>query len=223
MVFPLKFPYRYRIIILLYFLTLITYLDRVTISLVGVRIKNALHLSNTQFGWVLGAFALAYALFEIPSAILGDRIGQRKVFLRIVLWWSLFTALTGAVNGLTSLIIVRFFFGVGESGVYPNSSGTISRWCPKYETTRGISWLMMGGNSGAGIAPLIVVPIAVAYGWRAPFFVNALTGLVWVLVCWLWFRNHPAEMKGIPKEEKEFIESNRRFIRHDQPFPGKPQ
>ena len=198
MVFPLKFPYRYRIIILLYFLTLITYLDRVTISLVGVRIKNALHLSNTQFGWVLGAFALAYALFEIPSAILGDRIGQRKVFLRIVLWWSLFTALTGAVNGLTSLIIVRFFFGVGESGVYPNSSGTISRWCPKYETTRGISWLMMGGNSGAGIAPLIVVPIAVAYGWRAPFFVNALTGLVWVLVCWLWFRNHPAEMKGIP-------------------------
>jgi fucose permease len=87
--FPLKFPYRYRIIVLLYFLTLITYLDRVTISLVGVRIKNAFHLSNTEFGWVLGAFALAYALFEIPSANLGDRIGQRKVFLRIVLWWSL--------------------------------------------------------------------------------------------------------------------------------------
>jgi len=219
--FPLSFPYRYRIIILLYFLTLITYLDRVTISLVGVRIKAALHLSNTEFGWVLGAFALAYALCEIPSAILGDRIGQRKVFIRIVLWWSLFTALTGVVSGLATLIMVRFFFGVGESGVYPNSSGTISRWFPKYETTRGISWLMMGGNSGAGIAPLIVVPIAVAFGWRAPFFVNAFIGLIWVWVCYRWFRNHPSEMKGISAEEKEFIEANRRFIRHDQPFPWK--
>src|SRR5664279_1976166 len=116
------FPYRYRIIIFLFFLTLITYLDRVTISLVGVRIKSAFKLNNEQFGWVLGAFALAYALFEIPSGILGDRIGQRQVFMRIVLWWSLFTALTGATTGLMSLLCVRFLFGMGESGAYPNSS-----------------------------------------------------------------------------------------------------
>jgi sugar phosphate permease len=221
MVIPLKFPYRYRIVFLLYSLTLITYLDRVTISLVGVRIKNAFHLSNTQFGWVLGAFALAYALFEIPSAILGDRIGQRKVFIRIVLWWSVFTALTGAVNGLMSLIVVRFLFGVGESGAYPNASGAVSRWVPKNETTRGISWLMMGGNSGAGIAPLIVVPLAIAYGWRAPFFVNAAIGLIWVLVCWMWFRNHPGEMKGISAKERDYIETNRCFTKHNLPFPWK--
>ena len=112
----LKFPYRYRVIVLIYFLVLITYLDRTAISLVGLRIKTAFHLSNTQFGWVLGSFALAYAIFEIPTAVLGDRIGQRKIFLRIVIWWSVFTALTGAVNGLTSLIIVRFLFGAGEAG-----------------------------------------------------------------------------------------------------------
>jgi MFS transporter, ACS family, glucarate transporter len=128
-----KFPYRYRVGVLLYFLILITYLDRVTISLVGVRIKAAFHLTNTQFGYALGAFALAYALFEIPSALMGDRLGQRKVFLRIVIWWSLFTALTGAVTGLTSLIFVRFLFGMGEAGAYPNSTGTVSRWFPKTE------------------------------------------------------------------------------------------
>src|SRR6266700_1335484 len=105
-----KFPYRHRVLVLLFFLTLITYLDRISISLVGVRIKSAFKLSNEQFGWVLGAFALAYALFEIPSGILGDRIGQRAVFIRIVLWWSLFTALTGMVTGLTSLLITRFLF-----------------------------------------------------------------------------------------------------------------
>ena len=211
---PLKFPYRYRVLILIYFLILITYLDRVTISLVGVRIKPAFHLNNEQFGWVLGAFALAYAIFEIPSALLGDRIGQRKVFLHIVLWWSIFTALTGVVNGFTSLILVRFLFGMGESGAYPNSSGVISRWFPESETTRSISWMGIGSNSGAAIAPLIVIPIAIAYGWRAPFFVNAFIGLLWILVCYLWFRNHPAEMKKISREEKEYIENNRSYLGH---------
>ena len=207
--------------ILLYFLMLITYLDRVTISLVGVRIKAAFHLSNTQFGWVLSAFVLAYALFEIPSGLMGDRIGQRRVLLRIVILWSVFTALTGAVNSLTSLIAVRFLFGMGEAGAYPNSCGVISRWVPKSETSRGIGWLGMGAPTGAALAPLIVVPLAEAYGWRVPFFVNGALGLIWVLVCWLWFRNHPGEMKGISIEEKELIEKNRNYVKHSVRFPWK--
>ena len=132
-----KSSYRIRVMILLYFLMLILYLDRVTISLLGVRIKSAFHLTNTEFGWVLSAFVLAYALFEIPTGLLCDRIGQRKVMLRIVIWWSVFTALTGAVTGLTSLIAVRFLFGMGEAGAYPSSCGVISRWTPKSETSRG--------------------------------------------------------------------------------------
>jgi MFS transporter, ACS family, glucarate transporter len=221
MALTVKFPYRYRVAILLYFLILITYLDRVTISLVGVRMKTAFHLTNSQFGYALGAFALAYALFEIPSALMGDRLGQRKVFLRIVIWWSFFTALTGVVTGFTSLIAVRFLFGMGEAGAYPNSTGTVSRWFPKSETSRGISWFSMGSHSGAALAPLIVVPIAAAFGWRAPFFVNAALGLVWVLFCYVWFRNQPSEMKNISQQEKEFIEANRRFVSHNVPFPWK--
>src|ERR1700682_1211169 len=176
----IEFPYRRRVLVFLFLLILITYLDRVSISLVGVRIKAAFHLSNEQFGWVLGAFALAYALFEIPSGIAGDRYGQRAVFIRIVLWWSLFTALTGVTTGLLSLICVRFLFGVGESGAYPNSSGTVSRWFPVTETTKGISWMSIGANTGAAIAPLIIIPLAVAYGWQVPFFVNGFIGILWV-------------------------------------------
>jgi len=216
-----KLPYRRRVLILLFFLILITYLDRVCISLVGVRIKSAFQLSNAQFGWVLGSFALAYAIFEIPSGILVDRIGQRAVFLRIVLWWSVFTALTGAVTGMTTLMITRFLFGVGESGAYPTSSSTVARWFPAAETGRSISALFVGQNAGAAIAPLIVVPIAVSFGWRAPFFVNGLIGLLWVLVCWLWFRNEPADKKGISKEEITLIEQNRRFLLHKESFPWK--
>jgi ACS family glucarate transporter-like MFS transporter len=221
MTIAFQFLYRYRVRTLIFFLILITYLDRITISLVGVRIKAAFHLTNSQFGWVLGAFALAYAIFEIPSALLGDRIGQRKVLLRIVFWWSVFTALTGAVNGLTSLILVRFLFGMGESGAYPNCSGVVSRWFPQSETTRAVSWLSVGSNAGAAVAPLLVVPIAVAYGWRMPFFVNGLIGLIWVLVCYSWFRNHPGEMKNISVKEKEYIENNRCTVSHSQQFPWK--
>ena len=215
------FPYRYRVLIMLFFLILITFLDRVCISLVGVRIKSEFNLSNEQFGWVLGAFALSYALFEIPAGAMADRIGQKKVFIRIVIMWSLFTMLTGATTGLITLMTTRFLFGVGEAGAYPTSSGVVSRWMPAHETSRGISCLMTGASTGSAIAPLIVVPIAVAYGWRMPFFVNGLIGLIWVLVCFLWFRNEPSEMKRISEEEKKLIETKRRYTNHNEPFPWK--
>jgi len=216
-----QFPYRYRVLILLFFLILVTYLDRTCISLVGVRIKAEFNLTNEQFGWVLAAFSLAYALFEIPAGNLGDRIGQRSVLIRIVLWWSLFTVLTGITTGLISLIIVRLLFGMCEAGAFPNSSGVVSHWFPAKETARSISSLFLGLNAGAAVAPLIVIPIAAVFGWRASFFVNGFIGLLWVLVCFLWFRNNPSEMKNISKEEKEYIEKQRRFISHRQSFPWK--
>lgn len=211
-----KFPYRYRILVFLFFLILITYLDRISISLVGVRIKTAFDLNNEQFGWVLAAFSLAYALFEIPAGALGDRIGQRAVLLRIVLWWSLFTALTGLTTGLVSLLFVRFLFGMGEAGAFPASSGVISRWLPKSETARGLTAVFLGLSVGSAIAPLIVVPIATAYGWRSTFFFNGFIGLLWVLVCFLWFRDNPSEIKAVSAEEQKFIEDNRRFNKQER-------
>ena len=216
---PRYFPYRFRVLILLFTLIMITYLDRITISLVGVRIKSEFHLSNEQFGWILGAFALAYALFEIPSGVLGDRLGQKTVLIRIVLWWSFFTALSGATTGFISLILCRFLFGVGEAGAFPNSTASISRWFPAKETSRAISSILIGLNLGAAIAPLLVVPIAAAFGWRAPFFVNGLIGVVWVAICWRWFHNEPSAMKGILQKEVQLIEQHRRYTSHPGGFP----
>lgn len=209
-------PYRYRVLALLCSLTTLTYLDRICISIVGVRIKSEFGLNNEQFGWVLAAFALAYALFEIPSGILGDRIGPRAVFIRIVLWWSFFTAVTGLVNGLIGLLIVRFLFGMGEAGTYPNCIIVVSRWFPAKETGRTLTWVGIGSQIGAAIAPLIIVPIAETYGWRMPFFVNAVIGIVWVLVCFAWFRNFPYEMKRISEKEKLKIESDCRYKKEQQ-------
>lgn len=214
-------PYRYRILALLCSLTTLTYLDRICISIVGVRIKNDLHLNNEQFGWVLASFALAYALFEIPSGVLGDRIGPRAVFMRIVLVWSLFTAVTGLVTGLVSLLIVRFLFGIGESGTYPNCLIAVSRWFPANETGRALIGIGLGQQIGSAIAPLIITPLAISYGWRMPFFVNAAIGVVWVLACYVWFKNFPSEMKNISEAERQKIESSCRHNKQHGRLPFK--
>src|SRR5215210_2242270 len=206
-----KIPYRYKVLALLCSLTTLTYLDRICISIVGVRIKTEFTLSNEEFGWVLASFSLAYALFEIPSGVLGDRIGPKALFIRIVLLWSLFTALTGLATGLISLMVIRFLFGVGESGTYPNCMIVISRWFPVQEIGRSLTWVGIGSQIGSAIAPLIIIPIAVSYGWRASFYVNAAIGVIWVLICYVWFQNFPSQMVKITPQEVKYIESNRRF------------
>jgi ACS family glucarate transporter-like MFS transporter len=214
-------PYRFRVLTLLCSLTTLTYLDRICISIVGVRIKSEFHLNNEQFGWVLASFALAYALFEIPSGMLGDRIGPRAVFIRIVLFWSLFTAMTGLATGLISLLIVRFLFGIGESGTYPNCLIAVSRWFPTNETGRALIGVGIGQQIGSAIAPLIIIPLAAAYGWRMPFFVNAALGVIWVVICYVWFKDFPSQMKNIPEKEKQKIEDGSHYSKHQHHVPLK--
>lgn len=213
------FPYRFRVLVFLFFLIFITYLDRASISFFETQIAYEFHLNHAQWGLIGGAFLLSYALFEIPSGAWGDRIGQRATFIRIVIWWSIFTAFTGLTVGFFSLFLVRFLFGMGEAGAFPNSAGVISRWFPAQETSRGVSISWSGLSAGAAAAPFLVMTIADAYGWRAPFFVNGFIGILWVLVCIFWFKNNPSEMKGISNTERTYIEANRRYSKHSQKYP----
>ena len=111
---------------MLFLLSIVTFIDRVCISLAGPRMQQELNLSPDQWGWVVGAFAISYAAFEIPSGALGDRIGPRKVLTRIVLWWSVFTSLTGLARNFAELLPVRFLFGAGEAGAYPNMAASVA-------------------------------------------------------------------------------------------------
>ena len=105
-------------------------------------------------GWLIGAFTLSYAAFEIPTGMLRDRIGPRKVLTRIVSWWSVFTALTGAASSLGMLLVVRFLFGAGEAGAFPNCASVIGRWFPGRERARAMSMFWMATAIGGAIAPL---------------------------------------------------------------------
>ena len=197
--------YRYRVGALLFLLAVITYLDRVCISVAGPRIQEYLCIGPQQWGWVVGVFAIAYAVFEIPGGWMADRFGPRIILTRIVLWWSMFTALTGAVSSYPFLLLTRFWFGAGEAGAFPNAAASIASWFPASERGRAFGFLSMAMQTGAALSPLLVVPIQMRYGWRASFYVFALVGVVWAVVWFFSFRNTPREKRGITPSELDEI------------------
>jgi MFS transporter, ACS family, glucarate transporter len=188
---------------LLSLLMVITYLDRVCISVAGPRMQEALHIGPVGWGWVTAIFTLSYAAFEIPSGALGDRIGPRRVLTRIVLWWSVFTSLTGLVTSFYPLLLIRFLFGMGEAGALPNASIAVARWFPVHERGRACGVFLMATQLGGAIAPLLVVPIQVHYGWRASFYVFGILGVAWSVIWYRWFRDTPAEKPEVSLAERK--------------------
>lgn len=187
---------RRRILVMLIALAVITFLDRISIAVAGSRIQQELHITPERWGWVLGAFVLAYGLFEIPTGAMGDRIGQRRVLTRIVVWWSSFTCLTGLATGFTSLLVTRFLFGMGEAGAYPNISGVIARWFPVTERARMQGFIWAASRMGGALSPLIVVPLQIAVGWRMTFALLGALGMVWALWWRAWYRDRPVDSPG---------------------------
>ena len=210
--------YRHRALALLSLLSIITYLDRVCISVAGPRMQENLHISPERWGWVTGVFAIAYGAFEIPSGYLGDRLGPRGVLTRIVLWWSAFTALTGLASNYLFLLLTRFCFGAGEAGAYPNCSASISRWFPAVERARAFGIIWMAAQIGGAVAPFLVVPIQAHYGWRTSFYMFGLLGVSWGVVWYCWYRNTPAEMSKVTKAEIDEIGVASPQSRHALPW-----
>jgi len=192
---------RHAVLAMLVLLSVVTYLDRICIGISAMEIQADLDLSESQWGWVLGAFLLAYGLFEIPSGGLGDRIGQRKVLTRIVLWWSAFTALTPLARTFPVMLVTRFLFGAGEAGAYPNASGCISRWFPAAERGRAQGLVWGASRLGGALTPLIVVPLKAALGWKACFWLFGSLGVVWAIVWMWWFRDDPAQHPSVSEQE----------------------
>jgi MFS transporter, ACS family, glucarate transporter len=196
---------RYGVLLLLTTLAIVTFLDRISIAAAGPRIQQDLHIGPERWGWILGAFILAYGIFEVPTGALGDRSGQRSVLTRIVLWWSVFTSLTGAATGFVSLLCIRFLFGMGEAGAYPNMSGAAARWFPAAERARTQGFVWAASRLGGALAPLLVVPLQSRLGWRWTFLILGAVGIAWAL-CWrAWYHDSPAEQPGITTGELDEI------------------
>lgn len=209
---------RHGVLLLLVALAIITFLDRISIAVAGPRIQQELRIPPERWGWVLGAFVLAYGIFEVPTGALGDRAGQGRVLTRIVLWWSAFTSLTGLATGYTGLLITRFLFGVGEAGAYPNMSGALARWFPATERARAQGFIWAASRLGGALTPLLVVPLQSLLGWRVTFGILGAIGAVWAAGWRLWYHDRPAAQPGITQQELDEIAGRAAPLSH----PGVP-
>ncbi len=184
---------KYGVLLILSVLSIITFLDRNAISLAGHRITEELGLTEYQFGWILSAFTISYGLFEIPTGLLGDRFGAKKILARVVIWWSAFTVLTGLSGGFASLFLIRFLFGAGEAGAYPNTAIAIRQWFPVIERGRAQAVIWMASRLGGALTPFLVIPLQMQFGWRVSFYVLGVLGLIWVIVWLVWYKNREEE------------------------------
>jgi ACS family glucarate transporter-like MFS transporter len=203
-------------------LSMITYLDRVCFGTAMVYIKDEFSLTDQQKGWLFTAFGLAYALFEVPSGWMGDVFGPRRTLIRIVLWWSLFTALTGMIYpypswpwfAFTAMFVVRFLFGMGEAGAYPNIARAFHSWFPFGERgfAQGAVW--MAGRFAGGLSPFLVLTLMYQtqtpdgnnfVHWRHPFWIFGGLGLLWCLAFRSWFRDLPEQHPSVNEAERTLI------------------
>jgi MFS transporter, ACS family, glucarate transporter len=137
----------------------------------------------------------------VPGGWLGDRMGPRSVLTRVVAWWSAFTMATGLATGLWSLAIIRFLFGAGEAGCFPNLTKAFSQWFSGHDRTRAQSLTWLAARWGGAFTPLLVVFVLDFVTWRQSFFLFGAIGFVWAYFFYRWFRNEPGEHPGVNAAE----------------------
>jgi ACS family glucarate transporter-like MFS transporter len=209
-------PTRFWFVIGTFALSVLLYVDRACISAAKESIVSDLALTDKQWAWVLGAFSLGYAFFQAPGGWLADRFGPRRLLTSVVVLWSMFTGLTGAVFGFATLLATRFAFGAGEAGAFPGMARASFSWIPMQE--RGIvQGINFSGSRFGGAIALFVMPALLAQlGWRLTFGVLMAIGLAWAIGWWLWFRDEPEQSTTISAAEVDHIRANRQQIDHDE-------
>ncbi len=215
---------RYGVLLFACSVSMIIYVDRVCFGTLAGEIRGEFGLSDQQMGWLFFAFAFAYAAFEIPGGWLGDRFGARRTLIPLVLGWSAFTALTGAVfpsarwPGLvfSALFLARFLFGMSEAGAYPSIARAFQSWFPLEERgfAKGAVW--MAGRFGGGITPLLVFALLYDNGgtgadktthWRHILWIFGSLGIIWCILFWWWYRDRPEQKAGVNQAELALIKA----------------
>lgn len=192
---------RYWLIALTSALAMITYVDRACISHTATAIQNDLHLTKMQMSVVFGAFFWMYALFEVPGGWMGDRWGARRILVRVVVWWSFFTAATGWTYNYLSLLVTRSLFGMGEAGCFPNIARAYVTWLPQQERVRAQGILWLSARWGAAFTPLLVAGMLYFVTWRQAFEIFGIVGILWAIIFYAWYRDTPKDHPSVNAAE----------------------
>jgi len=172
----------------------ISYFDRQTLPVAIAAIQRSIPVSNQQFSYLQTAFLLSYAALYVIGGRLLDRLGTRRGFLLIMLWWSLACALHGLASSFALLLCARFLLGMGEGGGFPAAIRVVAEWVPPEQRSTAVGIINAGTAVGSVLAPPVIGFILLRSGWRAVFFLSGMVGLVWVL-WWVWsYRANPSPL-----------------------------
>jgi len=212
---------RYTVLSLVIVVYFITYLDRVLLSNAMPVIQKQFKFSIETFGVIMGCYNWAYAIFQIPGGWFGDRAGPRIALASVVVWWSVFTFITGLSVSVTMMMVCLFLIGMGEAGAFPISNRALSRWMLPSERGLAQGSTHAGSRLASTAAPILVATLIGLYGWHVPFFLFAAVGLVWAAV-WIWYyRDVPSEHAGVNEAERHKIVSALGQPKKGQPIPWK--
>jgi MFS family permease len=189
------------VLILLCLLYFLTYLDRVNVSTAAAGFGGQFHLSETEIGLVFSAFAYPYLLFQIVGGWVSDRFGARWTLIVSGVVWAGATLLTGMAVGLFTLVLARLLLGFGEGAAFPAATSAMSRWIPPGDRGYAQGITHAAARIGNAAAPVMIVLVMTAYGWRQSFYASAALSILWVVLWALTFREHPKDHPRISAEE----------------------
>ncbi|KAB2330758.1 MFS transporter [Cytobacillus depressus] len=175
-------------------------LDRFVMNYAVISISKDLQLSATSTGFLLSSFFAGYALMQIPGGWLADRYGSRKVLITAIIMWSIFTALTGAAWSFASILIIRFFFGVGEGGYVPAGSKLIAQTFPLSERGRAMSIVLSSGAFLGIITPIFATTMMATIGWRMMFWIIGGIGVLLAALFWLYIKDPKEAVEDVREE-----------------------
>lgn len=207
-------PIRYLLVVWLMVMGAIAFMDRTNISIAGIELGREYHIDDTHLGWVFSAFLVGYAIFQIPGGVLARRFGARRVLTLGVIWWGVFTALTGAAPAgapaaLLMLILIRIALGAGEAVMFPAANQFEERWIPIAERGRSNGIIFGGVGLGSALAPPLLTAVILAYGWRVSFWFCAVLGVLAGIIWYAAARNTPEEHPGVSAAELAHITAGR--------------
>lgn len=193
---------------LLFFSTVVNYLDRQTLSLLAPYLKLQYHWTNTDYAAIVIAFRIAYTIGQTVLGRFMDRIGTRRGLSFTVAWYSVVSVLTVFARGLASFTGFRFLLGAGESANWPAATKAVSEWFPEKERALATALFDSGSSIGSAIAPIVVLSIYFRWGWRPAFMIPGLLGFVW-LAAWRWLYYPPEKHPRVSQEELAMISASK--------------
>lgn len=182
----------------------ISYFDRQTLPVAITAIQRDIPINNTQFSQLQAAFLTAYALMYAGGGQLVDRLGTRRGFLAIMIWWSLACASHGLAAGFGMLAVSRFLLGMGEGGGFPAATKAVAEWFPPRERATAMGIINAGTAAGAVCAPPLIAATLAFLNWRWVFFLSGAIGLLWVL-WWMGDYFPPARHPKLTAGEREAL------------------